>query len=345
MKKFILSLVILFMTVFTMNAQNQTNYAGSSKLTDNVSVTLQGGVVTPMSDFFEKETITPIAVLGVDKYINPWLGVALEGRTSVGVGDNYNPHTVFDAVNVSGYAKFNLMNMINFTGERRVFEPVLYTGIGWGHTTCSNSWKRNYMTYRAGAELNINLGKEKAWGIVVNPSVVWGDITNGKLNKRNGHFELTAGLVYHFKTSNGTRTFAKAVLYDQAEVDALMKRITELESRKPEVVTVVKEVPVMPTAAIGVADHATGFNKTSVVTFSKNSAELSADAKAVLDKIPVNAKVAITGSTSPEGTAKRNTVLAQERADAVANYLKARGVTVVSAVGGEAGRAATITIQ
>lgn len=81
------------------------------------------------------------------------------------------------------------------------------------------------------------------------------------------------------------------------------------------------------------------------MSFAKNSSELSNETKAVLDKIPSGSVVNVVGSTSPEGTVKRNTELANERAEAVKQYLENRGVTVKSAVGGEAGRAAIITVE
>lgn len=84
---------------------------------------------------------------------------------------------------------------------------------------------------------------------------------------------------------------------------------------------------------------------TYAVSFAKNSSELSNETKAVLDKIPSGSVVNVVGSTSPEGTVKRNTELANERAEAVKQYLENRGVTVKSAVGGEAGRAAIITVE
>lgn len=65
----------------------------------------------------------------------------------------------------------------------------------------------------------------------------------------------------------------------------------------------------------------------------------------MLDKIPSGSVVNVVGSTSPEGTVKRNTELANERAEAVKQYLENPGVTVKSAVGGEAGRAAIITVE
>ena len=337
MKKFILIFVAMFMFATSMFAQEQTNYTGSSKFTDNVSVTVQGGVLTSFDNFYSGHTaMAPIALVGVDKYVNPWFGVGVEARTLIGTGNgSYNTKTTFDWVNLSGYAKFNVLNMFNYNGERRTFEPVVYTGLGWGHSTaCLHT---NQATYRAGVELNLNLGKEKAWGIVLNPSVVWGGMTDYKLNKHNGSFEVTAGVVYHFKTSNGTRTFAKPRLYSQSEIDALNARIKELDS-KP---AVIKEV-INNTSVTDVVE------KTYIVTFAKSKADLTDDAKANLNKI--TGTVVIEASASPEGTTEFNQKLSEDRANAVKSYLESRGVKVTKAtglgvVGNESNRIAIVTVQ
>ena len=343
MKKFILIFVAMFMFATSMFAQEQTNYTGSSKFTDNVSVTVQGGVLTSFDNFYSGHTaMAPIALVGVDKYVNPWFGVGVEARTLIGTGNgSYNTKTTFDWVNLSGYAKFNVLNMFNYNGERRTFEPVVYTGLGWGHSTaCLHT---NQATYRAGVELNLNLGKEKAWGIVLNPSVVWGGMTDYKLNKHNGSFEVTAGVVYHFKTSNGTRTFAKPRLYSQSEIDALNARIKELDSRQVVVKEVIKNVPATnSTASVNVVE------KTYIVTFAKSKADLTNAAKANLDKI--TGTVVIEASASPEGTTKFNQKLSEDRANAVKSYLESRGVKVTKAiglgvVGNESNRIAIVTVQ
>lgn len=343
MKKFILIFVAMFTFATSMFAQEQTNYTGSSKFTDNVSVTVQGGVLTSFDNFYSGHTaMAPIALVGVDKYVNPWFGVGVEARTLIGTGNgSYNTKTVFDWVNLSGYAKFNVLNMFNYNGERRTFEPVVYTGLGWGHSTaCLHT---NQATYRAGVELNLNLGKEKAWGIVLNPSVVWGGMTDYKLNKHNGSFEVTAGVVYHFKTSNGTRTFAKPRLYSQSEIDALNARIKELDSRQVAVKEVIKNVPATnSTANVNVVE------KTYIVTFAKSKADLTNTAKANLDKI--TGTVVIEASASPEGTTKFNQKLSEDRANAVKSYLESRGVKVTKAtglgvVGNESNRIAIVTVQ
>ena len=339
MKKFILIFVAMFTFATSMFAQEQTNYTGSSKFTDNVSVTVQGGVLTSFDNFYSGHTaMAPIALVGVDKYVNPWFGIGVEARTLIGTGNgSYNTKTVFDWVNLSGYAKFNVLNMFNYNGERRTFEPVVYTGLGWGHSTaCLHT---NQATYRAGVELNLNLGKEKAWGIVLNPSVVWGGMTEHKLNKHDGSFEVTAGIVYHFKTSNGTRTFAKPRLYSQSEIDALNARIKELDSRP---VAVKEVINTNSTASINVVE------KTYIVTFAKSKADLTNAAKANLDKI--TGTVVIEASASPEGTTKFNQKLSEDRANAVKSYLESRGVKVTKAtglgvVGNESNRIAIVTVQ
>lgn len=347
MKKFIFIMIALVSMAISANAQNYANYSGSSKFTDNVSVTLGGGVVTPMEDFFTNGSTTPIVVLGVDKFVNPWLGVGVEGRTSIGVGDNYNPHTAFDYVNVSTYLKLNVLNMIKFNGRRRVFEPVLFGGLGWGHANCSvvdddytrlgtnhtavNA--RDFMTGRAGAELNFYFnskkvkGEKSGWSINVTPSVVWGDICNGRLDKRCGYFEVTAGVRYTFKSSNGRRVMdASPVPALVAENAALAKALDEARSTV-KTVEVVKEVP-STSAVVTVADVWT-------VAFEFDSAKLTDAAKATLDAIPTNNVVTVDGFASYEkkSNKKHNDALSAARAVAVADYLTARGVKVAETVG------------
>lgn len=349
MKKFIFMLIAMFtFAIGSINAQTQNDYAGSSKFTDNVSVTLQGGVLTSFNNFYSGHTaMAPIILIGADKYVTPWLGFGVEGRTLIGTGHgSYNTYTAFDYVNVSGLAKVNLANAFKFDGTRKFFEPVVYTGIGWGHQTASyGDNHNNWMTYRAGAEFNFNLGKDRAWGIVVNPSVVWNDIDNGKLVKKNGSFEITAGVVYRFKNSNGKCSFAKARLYDAAEVAALNKKINELESREPVVIEKVVEKPVATNTVAGVGSNV------FIAPFKFNSSVLSDKCKSVLDNIAEGTTVVIDAyaSSEPKSSAKYNTKLSVERANAVKKYLESRGVKVTDTAGhgmdDDFGRVAIVTVK
>ena len=349
MKKFIFMLIAMFtFAIGSINAQTQNDYAGSSKFTDNVSVTLQGGVLTSFNNFYSGHTaMAPIILIGADKYVTPWLGFGVEGRTLVGTGHgSYNTYTAFDYVNVSGLAKVNLANAFKFDGTRKFFEPVVYTGLGWGHQTASyGDNHNNWMTYRAGAEFNFNLGEDRTLGIVVNPSVVWNDIDNGKLVKKNGSFEITAGVVYRFKNSNGKRSFAKAHLYDAAEVAALNKKINELESREPVVIEKIVEKSVATNTVAGVGSNV------FIAPFKFNSSVLSDKCKSVLDNIAEGTTVVIDAyaSSEPKSSAKYNTKLSVERANAVKKYLESRGVKVTDTAGhgmdDDFGRVAIVTVK
>lgn len=82
---------------------------------------------------------------------------------------------------------------------------------------------------------NFNLGESKAWTLGIKPAIVY-DMqgtypeTKSRFNANNAGFELTAGLTYHFKTSNGTHHFAKVRVYNQAEIDGLNSSINALRA-------------------------------------------------------------------------------------------------------------------
>ena len=311
-------------------AQSQSNYAGSSKFTDNVSVTVQGGVLTSFDNFYSGHTaMAPVALIGVDKYITPVFGVGVEGRTLIGTGHGaYNTYTAFDYVNVSGYLKANLANAFNFTGTHHTFEPVIYTGIGWGHGTAYDH--PNWMTYRAGVELNYNLGNSKNWAVVLNPSVVWNDIDNGKLIKKNGSFEVTAGVVYHFKTSNGTTSFAKAKLYDQDEVDELNSKVNGLKKQLDDANATIEVLksnahPKTNTVeTVKIVYPKVQFKQGSAKVTETSMANIYDIADALKD---VNGTIKVTGYASTEGTTKLNKELSLKRAEAVKKLLVKAGVS------------------
>lgn len=329
MKKivFIFTMMLAYATsIFAQNVDEQTNYVGSSKFTDNCSLKVGTGVVTSFNNMFDNGDVYQSIVVGVEKYFMPWFGVELEGRTAIGYGNSYNSHTAFDFVNVSGNAKFNLVNLFDFSCSRKTFEPVVFAGLGWGHATCSNVDLRNFMTFRTGAEVTFNFGANKEYGVMISPSVVWGDIHNGILRKSNGAFELSAAFVYHFKTSNGTHSFTCAKLYDQTEIDLYKAKINalraELKNRKIEKVVEVKEI---------VKEVSIPVDRTFIVMFEKGKADLSNESLETLDAI--RGKVKIVATASPEGTTEFNQKLSELRAQTVADYLKNRGVEVEESTG------------
>ena len=95
---------------------------------------------------------------------------------------------------------------------------------------------------------------------------------------------------------------------------------------------VIKEVPVVKEVIKEVPgkDKETFVQSTYVVTFPVNSSEIKNFSE--LDGIKKGDNVEVVAYASPEGNTDANQKLSQERADAVAKYLKDKGVNVTRIV-------------
>ena len=214
---------------------------------------------------------------------------------------------------------------------------------------------RNNMTSKAAIDFVFNLGSKKAWQFYVEPSITWGlndylysvDLYSvdgaelaelghsaPKYNLNRAYVQLNAGFIYKFKNSNGTHNFTVAQLRDQAEIDALNARINQLQNelaQKPK--EIVKEVEVIKEVAGKDVVREVKVEDLVFVTFAQGKSELTADARKALSSIQPGKHVQVVGTASPEGNPELNQRLSQARADAVAEYLKTRGVAVDEATG------------
>lgn len=334
----IFSIFMLTLTMFLSASTMSAQHVGT-KFTDNVSVEVKGGVSTSMLDMYKG--VSPVVGIQVERYVNPWLGFAVDANTLIANPyGSENPHTMFDVVNVNMLSKVNLLNTFNFNGERKFFEPVLFAGIGWGHRTCEDFAKsfehgKNYMVSKAGVELNFNLDKEKAWGVRVSPAVVWGPVDCGRLDARNSGFEITAGVTYHFKGSNGKRHFTNARLYDYEEVRRLNETIEALNNENTHQKRVIegqraalrKQADLLRRKPEVIRDTVY-MNLNSKVFFNAGSAVITSKA-AVRDlaaQLKTNTNYVVTGYASEEGATEYNQTLSENRAKNLMNMLVEYGV-------------------
>ena len=322
MKKFLFLMTLLFSSLASVNAQIATQ---NSNALDNIYVGVTGGVSTPL-DFNSVFPLNTNAGLVIGKEFNPYVGMNIEGLAMF--NDNYfgNAETFVKAVNVGLNGTLNLSNTFaGYNGTPRAVEFDVVAGFGWLHAWDVHT---NYLTAKTGVDVKFNLGKNKSHTIMLTPAVYWNlnKIGNIKFNKNHAQFDLNVTYVYHFKTSNGTHHFK---IYDvgamTAEINELRARLDECEKREPKIIekVIIKEVP----QQVVTAQCEWG------VKFAFNSAELTDDAKAELDKVPAGAEVDLEGFASQDGNAQYNQKLSQKRADAVAKYLTDKGVKVKSAVG------------
>ena len=347
MKKFILSLMVM-LTVMLSSANAQIAYQKADFL-DNVYVGLNGGVSSPL-DFNSVTPFNAQAGVKVGKNWSPVFGTNIEGTAVFGDNHFADSHTFVKATYVGLNGTLNLTNLFLNYNPDKVFETSLEAGLGWIHnyhtpTPTNIDGHANYLGAKTGVILAWNIGNNKAWQLYAEPSVYWNLSKTDKIqfNKHNAQLAVSVGVVYKFKTSNKTHNFKVYNIYDYTSaleeardrIAALEAQNAELSKRPTETYNVVKET-----------------NKETVVysqdiftvSFLQNSAELTQDAKNILDKVSASLPVKVIGSTSPEGSTRRNSELSVQRANAVAEYLKSRGVNVISAEGNEHGRIAVVTV-
>ena len=361
MKRFILTMIIALMMVFSANAQLATENA---KLFDNTYVGVEVGATTPLN-FNSVFPVNPVAGIKFGKELTPVFGLEVEGLAVFGdnvyrygvnnsmlepidgamnVHKNGSINTFVKATNVGLNGVINWSNLFGgYKGAPRVFELKTNTGLGWMHyfgdftTNIVGGYvpagKQNVLTAKTAIDLAFNLGKKKAHTFTISPGVYWGLSETGKIkfNKNYAQFGVMIGYTYHFKTSNGTHYFKT---YDVGAMTDEISRLNEELAKKPTEVEVIKYVDRVVINNNAPATNNLADVKTSeTVFFAFDSAELDDRAKETLNKLGENGIYVIDAYASSEGNTEYNKALSQRRADAVKEYLEGRGARVDSAVG------------
>lgn len=342
MKKFI-AVIVACLTCSGIYAQRA--YEGAN-LGDNWSIGIHAGVTTPLthSAFFPNMRAT--WGLGIGKQLTPFFGMGVEAMTSINTTAS---KTAFDNTNVSLLTSVNLSNLCaGYWGTPRLFEIETVAGLGWLHYAQNGNGDRNSISSKLGLNFNFNLGEAKAWTIGIKPALVY-DLNacgerNVGFNANRAAWEITAGLKYHFRCSNGKHHISFAKLYDQAEVDALNEQVNNLRQTnvdqeaeltaanqrnaelEQQLADCKNQGPVI------VTDTITSHKKTleSVVTFRQGGVSVVASQTPNVERIATylknheKATVSIKGYASPEGKAEVNARIAQQRADAVKSLLVKR---------------------
>lgn len=342
MRKFI-AVTVACLTCSGIYAQRA--YEGAN-LGDNWSIGIHAGVTTPLthSAFFPNMRAT--WGLGIGKQLTPFFGMGVEAMTSINTTAS---KTAFDNTNVSLLTSVNLSNLFaGYWGTPRLFEIETVAGLGWLHYAQNGDGDRNSISSKLGLNFNFNLGEAKAWTIGIKPALVY-DLNacgerNVGFNANRAAWEITAGLKYHFRCSNGKHHISFAKLYDQAEVDALNGQINNLRQTnvdqeakltaanqrnaelEQQLADCKNQGPVI------VTDTITNHKKTleSVVTFRQGGVSVVASQTPNVERIATylknheKATVSIKGYASPEGKVEVNARIAQQRADAVKSLLVKR---------------------
>ncbi|MBR1543991.1 MAG: OmpA family protein [Muribaculaceae bacterium] len=244
MKKF---LFVIALVLSVCAAQAQVTVQGS-KFTDNWSITLKGGMVSPYQHF--KFFPSARGVMGVElrKQITTFWGLGVEGEWTVNTSSwqrqepfehlwTQKSANVFDHQLVGAFTTFNLTNLLlRYKGAPRLFDVEAHLGAGWAHGYYPKSQQNDLNSWytKAGLNIGVNLGESKAWTIALKPAVVWymgKGYSRGTtaFNANYAMVELEAGLTYHFKNSNGKHYMTLCPKkYTQADMDEVNAKVNSL---------------------------------------------------------------------------------------------------------------------
>ena len=314
MKKSIILLAFV-LGAFTANAQSVVE---GTKFTDNWSVEVNAGAITPLTHSAFFKSMRPGFGVGFSKQLTPIFGLGFQGMGYI----NTTPSkTAFDASDVS-----------------------LLAGMGWLHYYVNGDGVQNSWSTRFGLNFNFNLGETKAWTLGIKPAIVYdmqGSFpeTKSRFNANNAAFELTAGLTYHFKTSTGNHYFTKVKVYNQAEIDGLNSSINalrsevnnkdgELNTANRQINGLQKDLEECRTKVVPVETVVkTARVPESIITFRQGRSSVDASqlpnverVASYMKKYP-DSKVIIKGYASPEGSVEVNARIAAARAEAVKTIL------------------------
>ena len=237
MKKNILTLAAILTAAVSANAQETLS---SSKFFDNWQVGVKAGGYSPTHhEAFIKSTRATFGA-EIGKQISPVFRLGLEGMAYVRPIDqdnNLEYGNFIDETNVSLVGTVNLSNLFGGYKEApRTFEVEGFAGLGWMHDYIQNiipgvntreNAVTNHMTAQFGSNLLFNLGQSKAWGVKLSPAIIYAVDAPAKnsvnsLNSLASVTQLTGGVVYRFKGSNGAHHFTRPS--NREELEALNKQ-------------------------------------------------------------------------------------------------------------------------
>lgn len=334
--------MLTFAFIFTVKAQ-YSNFSTDSRFTDNWSIGFEGGIQTNLNNW--KNSHGAIFGLNLNKDLSPYFGLSIEALGGGDVtpnwfadGSYFKNGKGFDYLTGFLTGRWNVMNSFGgFKGYRRIFEIETNVGVGYGRFFPDKDFAHywNAFQFKTGLNLNFYVDEAKSLSINVRPAIIWNLSQTGQFDSRYGVAQVTAGITYHFKTSNGTHYFVKSPVSQLSEELAALTAINnDLQAQWANRPIVEKEVIVEKVVETPQPElTAQLVEKTYVINFAWDSSGLLGDAKEILNQIPVGASVEVAGYASPEGSKSYNLKLSQRRADAVSEYLESRGVKVSKSVG------------
>lgn len=339
-KRTMIAGLLLGMAVVGANAQTAVE---GNKFLDNWSLGINAGGTTPLTHSAFFKNMRPVVGLGLTKQLTPSFGIGME---AMGSFNTTVSRTAIDNSNISLLGMINLNNFFGtYTGVPRTFEVEAVFGIGWLHYYVNEELGDhiNSPSTKVGLNFNFNLGESKAWTLAVKPALVYdmNDAGYYHFNANCAAWEITAGLKYHFKCSNGEHYFTKVRPYNQSEIDALNAQVNRLRGEADNNAAALRKETQRangletelnecrnkaPQVVTNTIDNSKKILE-SVITFRQGRTTIESLQLPNVERIATylrnhkEASVVIKGYASPEGSAEVNARIANQRAEAVKKML------------------------
>ena len=339
-KRTMIAGLLLGMAVVGANAQTAVE---GNKFLDNWSLGINAGGTTPLTHSAFFKNMRPVVGLGLTKQLTPSFVIGME---AMGSFNTTVSRTAIDNSNISLLGMINLNNFFGtYTGVPRTFEVEAVFGIGWLHYYVNEELGDhiNSPSTKVGLNFNFNLGESKAWTLAVKPALVYdmNDAGYYHFNANCAAWEITAGLKYHFKCSNGEHYFTKVRPYNQSEIDALNAQVNRLRGEADNNAAALRKETQRangletelnecrnkaPQVVTNTIDNSKKILE-SVITFRQGRTTIESSQLPNVERIATylrnhkEASVVIKGYASPEGSAEVNARIANQRAEAVKKML------------------------
>lgn len=344
-------LLLALAAVSLVPAQAQ-NYYQAPKFSDNWSLGIDGGVMTPLKDhaffgdmrggfaFHVQKQLSPVFALGVESTFGintaSWI-VDDPGVKAMGYDLSGNSSAAIDNIYVGAYGSVNLFNLFGgYNCGRRFFDIEAQAGAGWGW---NDPMSQNYFATKAG--LNFNFNCSKWFTLSLRPAVTFNmtgteyapldvDQTSAAYSRGKATFSFMVGFTYNFGPG-----FKCASVGDNGEIDALNAKINALRgeidaclastsANQAKVAALQAELEACKNRKPEVIEKVSN-NLQSVryIFYKIGSSKISADQQPNVEMVASylknhkDSKVVIKGYASKDGNYDFNVKLAAARAESV----------------------------
>lgn len=326
-------------------AAAQDNALAESKSWDNWYIGINGGAGAKTTHYKVLENLNPMAGVRVGRWFTPAFGLMVEDQVGFSSKPGEPTGTIVNANTLSFGTTINFSNWFgNYKGEPRRFEVIGVPSLGWTHlfgNKCNFPKNINAFEAKLAADFAVNLGRQKAFQIYVEPALAYNIYERGaehfNMDINRSVFQLTAGLIYRFKNTNGTHNFKYAEpVSSQDDLDRIAQLTRDYEalraenaSLKAEAARLSRDLNQAKTNARAVVAEEPAKRETILpgIFFQVAKSSIQQNQKGNVEAIAKymtqnpDARITIKGYASPEGNARLNQKLSEARAKAVADML------------------------